>query len=75
MIVASLFSLQLVAVLDQTPLVQINGSFGGWLGQSLLTLLQLVCCLCGMSAALGAFFGAPLVAHSLPWNSSPRTEY
>jgi H+/Cl- antiporter ClcA len=46
----------------EAPLVQINGSFGGWLADKLkLTLTtSRVLTLCGMSAALGAFFGAPL---------------
>lgn len=46
----------------EAPLVQIVGSFGGWLGQKLKLTLPSVRILtfCGMSAALGAFFGAPL---------------
>jgi H+/Cl- antiporter ClcA len=57
------FLLRLGAVQDpKRPLVQILGSFGGWLGSKLgLTLLNTrVLTFCGMSAALGAFFGAPL---------------
>jgi len=71
MIVASLFSLQLVAVLDQKLRL--------YRSTAVLRLVRVrsqadpcynSCAdLCGMSAALGAFFGAPLVAHSLPWNS------
>ncbi len=46
----------------EAPLVQIIGSFGGWLGQKIkLTIATVrVLTFCGMSAALGAFFGAPL---------------
>lgn len=46
----------------EAPLVQIIGSFGGWLGQKIkLTAVTIrVLTFCGMSAALGAFFGAPL---------------
>lgn len=63
MIVASLFSITAGGSAGpEAPLVQIVGSFGGWLGQKLrLTLVDLrVLTFCGMSAALGAFFGAPL---------------
>jgi len=63
MIVASLFSITAGGSAGpEAPLVQINGSFGGWLGQKLkLTLATTrVLTFCGMSAALGAFFGAPL---------------
>lgn len=63
MIVASLFSITAGGSAGpEAPLVQIIGSFGGWLGQKLkLTLVNLrVLTFCGMSAALGAFFGAPL---------------
>ncbi len=63
MIVASLFSITAGGSAGpEAPLVQINGSFGGWLGQKLnLTLTTTrVLTFCGMSAALGAFFGAPL---------------
>ncbi|MBE9064737.1 chloride channel protein [cf. Phormidesmis sp. LEGE 11477] len=48
----------------EAPLVQVNGSFGSWLGdrigleQSNVRVLTF----CGMSAALGAFFGAPIGA-------------
>ena len=63
MIVASLFSITAGGSAGpEAPLVQINGSFGGWLGKKLnLTVTTIrVLTLCGMSAALGAFFGAPL---------------
>ncbi len=63
MILASLFSITAGGSAGpEAPLVQINGSFGGWLGQKLhLTLTATrVLTFCGMSAALGAFFGAPL---------------
>jgi len=48
----------------EAPLVQVNGSFGSWLGDK-LNLCQTnvrVLTFCGMSAALGAFFGAPIGA-------------
>lgn len=63
MIVASLISITAGGSAGpEAPLVQINGSFGGWLGQKLkLSLATMrVLTFCGMSAALGAFFGAPL---------------
>ncbi|MBC7970782.1 MAG: chloride channel protein, partial [Verrucomicrobia bacterium] len=63
MIVASLFSITAGGSAGpEAPLVQILGSFGGWLGGKLrLTLVNMrVLTFCGMSAALGAFFGAPL---------------
>ena len=63
MIVASLFSITAGGSAGpEAPLVQIIGSFGSWLGLKLkLTLVDLrVLTFCGMSAALGAFFGAPL---------------
>jgi H+/Cl- antiporter ClcA len=63
MIVASLFSITAGGSAGpEAPLVQILGSFGGWLSSKLgLTLLNTrVLTFCGMSAALGAFFGAPL---------------
>ena len=63
MIVASLISITAGGSAGpEAPLVQINGSFGGWLaGKLKLTLAtSRVLTLCGMSAALGAFFGAPL---------------
>ena len=46
----------------EAPLVQIIGSLGSWLGDRLRLYGQLVRTLtfCGMAAALGAFFGAPL---------------
>lgn len=63
MIIASLFSIAFGGSAGpEAPLVQVNGSFGGWLGQKLkLTTKTIrVMTFCGMSAALGAFFGAPL---------------
>ncbi len=63
MIVASLLSISFGGSAGpEAPLVQINGSIGGWLGQKLqLTATTIrVLTFCGMSAALGAFFGAPL---------------
>jgi H+/Cl- antiporter ClcA len=46
----------------EAPLVQIIGSFGSWVGDRLKLRGDLVRTLtfCGMGAALGAFFGAPL---------------
>lgn len=48
----------------EAPLVQVNGSFGSWLGDKLKLNANAVRVLtfCGMSAALGAFFGAPIGA-------------
>lgn len=48
----------------EAPLVQVNGSFGSWLGDRLRLQQSNVRVLtfCGMSAALGAFFGAPIGA-------------
>mgnify|MGYP001791154918 FL=1 len=48
----------------EAPLVQVNGSFGSWLGDTLRlsTGSVRVLTFCGMSAALGAFFGAPIGA-------------
>ncbi len=48
----------------EAPLVQVNGSFGSWLGDrlNLDTASVRVFTFCGMSAALGAFFGAPIGA-------------
>ncbi|MEL6929745.1 MAG: chloride channel protein [Cyanobacteria bacterium J06600_6] len=48
----------------EAPLVQVNGSFGSWLGDKLNVTSDSVRVLtfCGMSAALGAFFGAPIGA-------------
>ncbi|MGB3296174.1 MAG: chloride channel protein [Phormidesmis sp.] len=48
----------------EAPLVQVNGSFGSWLGDRLKldTPSVRVLTFCGMSAALGAFFGAPIGA-------------
>ena len=48
----------------EAPLVQVNGSLGSWLGEKLKlskTSVRILT-LCGMSAALGAFFGAPIGA-------------
>ncbi len=46
----------------EAPLVQINGSLGSWLGEKLNLAISNVriFTFCGMSAALGAFFGAPI---------------
>lgn len=46
----------------EAPLVQITGSIGSWVADRLKLRLELVRTLafCGMAAALGAFFGAPL---------------
>lgn len=63
MIVASLFSIVAGGSAGpEAPLVQVNGSIGGWLGTKMNLSLPTVRILtfCGMSAALGAFFGAPL---------------
>lgn len=48
----------------EAPLVQVNGSLGSWLGEKLNLSKSSVRILtfCGMSAALGAFFGAPIGA-------------
>ena len=48
----------------EAPLVQVNGSFGSWLGDTLKlsTGDVRVLTFCGMSAALGAIFGAPIGA-------------
>lgn len=63
MIVASLFSITFGGSAGpEAPLVQINGSIGSWLGEKLnlsVTTIRILT-FCGMSAALGAFFGAPL---------------
>lgn len=63
MIVASLFSIVAGGSAGpEAPLVQVNGSIGGWLGTQLKLSRPTIRILtfCGMSAALGAFFGAPL---------------
>jgi H+/Cl- antiporter ClcA len=63
MIVASLVSITAGGSAGpEAPLVQVNGSIGGWLGKKLKLSLTAtrVLTFCGMSAALGAFFGAPL---------------
>ena len=48
----------------EAPLVQVNGSLGSWLGErlKLTTTSVRILTFCGMSAALGAFFGAPIGA-------------
>lgn len=63
MVVASLLSLVFGSSAGpETPLVDINGSFGSWLGNRLKlpSTTTRVLTFCGMSAALGAFFGSPL---------------
>lgn len=63
MIVASLISITFGGSAGpEAPLVQVNGSIGGWIGEKLQlsTTTIRVLTFCGMSAALGAFFGAPL---------------
>jgi H+/Cl- antiporter ClcA len=63
MIVASLISITFGGSAGpEAPLVQINGSLGSWLGDRLGLPTEIVRTLtfCGMGAALGAFFGAPL---------------
>lgn len=63
MIVASLISITAGGSAGpEAPLVQINGSFGSWLAEKLKLSADSVRVLtfCGMSAALGAFFGAPI---------------
>ncbi|MBD2103877.1 chloride channel protein [Leptolyngbya sp. FACHB-261] len=63
MIVASLFSITAGGSAGpEAPLVQVNASFGSWLGMRLKLSSDAIRKLtfCGMSAALGAFFGAPL---------------
>jgi H+/Cl- antiporter ClcA len=63
MIVASLISIAFGGSAGpEAPLVQINGSLGSWLADKLELSFEMVRTLtfCGMGAALGAFFGAPL---------------
>ncbi|MGA7932188.1 MAG: chloride channel protein [Kovacikia sp.] len=63
MIMASLLSLIFGSSAGpESPLVDINGSIGSWLGDKLKLSLGNIRILtfCGMSAALGAFFGSPL---------------
>ena len=63
MVVASLVSISFGGSAGpEAPLVQIIGSLGSWLGDRLRLYGHLVRTLtfCGMAAALGAFFGAPL---------------
>lgn len=65
MIVASLVSITFGGSAGpEAPLVQINGSLGSWLGHKLqLTATTVrVLTFCGMSAALGAFFGEKEIA-------------
>lgn len=63
MIVVSLCSITAGGSLGpEAPLVQFIGSFGSWLGTKLkLTATKIrLLTLCGMGAALSAFFGAPV---------------
>jgi H+/Cl- antiporter ClcA len=63
MIVASLVSIAFGGSAGpEAPLVQVNGSLGSWLADRLGLTFEMVRTLtfCGMGAALGAFFGAPL---------------
>lgn len=63
MIAVSLFSITAGGSLGpEAPLVQFIGSFGSWLGTKLkLTSAKVrLLTLCGMGAALSAFFGAPV---------------
>jgi H+/Cl- antiporter ClcA len=63
MVVASLFSIVAGGSAGpEAPLVQVNGSLGGWLAEKLSLDLRSsrILTFCGMAAALGAFFGAPL---------------
>ena len=65
MIIASLIAITFGGSAGpEAPLVQVNGSFGSWLGDrlKLATPSVRVLTFCGMSAALGAFFGAPIGA-------------
>ncbi|PZO44507.1 MAG: voltage-gated chloride channel [Pseudanabaena frigida] len=63
MLVASLFSIVAGGSAGpEAPLVQVNGSIGGWLASKLNLSIRTtrILTFCGMAAALGAFFGAPL---------------
>jgi H+/Cl- antiporter ClcA len=63
MVVASLVSIAFGGSAGpEAPLVQVNGSLGSWLAERLGFTVEMVRTLtfCGMGAALGAFFGAPL---------------
>ncbi|ELS01400.1 chloride channel protein EriC [Xenococcus sp. PCC 7305] len=63
MIITSLVSITAGGSLGpEAPLVQVNGSLGSWLGDRLNLSMKSIRILtfCGMSAALGAFFGAPI---------------
>jgi H+/Cl- antiporter ClcA len=63
MVIASLVSITFGGSAGpEAPLVQVNGSLGSWLAEKLGFAVEMVRTLtfCGMGAALGAFFGAPL---------------
>lgn len=63
MVVASLFSIVAGGSAGpEAPLVQVNGSVGGWMAGKLNLTCRTtrILTFCGMAAALGAFFGAPL---------------
>ncbi|HEY9907984.1 MAG TPA: chloride channel protein [Thermosynechococcaceae cyanobacterium] len=63
MLIASLFSIVAGGSAGpEAPLVQVNGSLGGWIASklSLDWHTTRILTFCGMAAALGAFFGAPL---------------
>lgn len=63
MVIASLFSIVAGGSAGpEAPLVQVNGSLGGWIAGKLSLDLHTtrILTFCGMAAALGAFFGAPL---------------
>ena len=63
MLIISLLSITAGGSLGpEAPLVQVNGSLGSWLGDRLHLSIKSIRILtfCGMSAALGAFFGAPI---------------
>lgn len=63
MLVSSLFSIVAGGSAGpEAPLVQVNGSVGGWLASKLDLSIRTtrILTFCGMAAALGAFFGAPL---------------
>lgn len=63
MVIASLFSIVAGGSAGpEAPLVQVNGSVGGWLASKLALTVHTtrILTFCGMAAALGAFFGAPL---------------
>ncbi|NUN63207.1 chloride channel protein [Pseudanabaena biceps] len=63
MLIASLFSIVAGGSAGpEAPLVQVNGSVGGWIASKLALSIRTtrILTFCGMAAALGAFFGAPL---------------